>query len=90
MKRVSELSALSGFFSGRFSTAIQQINHPIHQGRPKPFHGCFFIVGSIPAACYDSEHGKSKIYLTLAECRKAIESAGVERYQLPDCSWNKE
>jgi len=76
-------------FTGRYSTAIQQINHPIHEGAKNPYHGHFFIVGSIPAACYDHEQGKSKIYPSLAAVSAAIESAGVERYQLPDCSWNK-
>jgi hypothetical protein len=82
---MSELSHAMGMFKGRFSTAIQQVNYP--QGA---FHRQFFIVGSIPGKCYDVDRGASKIYRTLDECRAAIEAAGVSRYQLPDCSWNKE
>lgn len=71
-----------------YPTVIQKIDYPTHNGHPNPFHGQFFIVGSIPAACYDPERGKSKIYPTLEAIRGAIESAGVKRYQLPDCTWN--
>lgn len=78
---------------GRLSTAIQRIDYPIHNGAPNPYHGKYFIVGSIPAACYDKTrndgHGGSFIYDTEADAGRAIELAGVERYQLADCSWNK-
>ncbi len=80
---------LSQFLTARLSTAIQQVNYPVHNGQPNPAHGKFFIVGSIPAACYDRERGGSFFYDTEGECAQAIEAAGVTRYQLANCQWNK-
>ncbi len=45
-----ELAAAHHILSGKFSTAIQQVNYPMHKGLPNPAHGKFFFVGSIPAA----------------------------------------
>ena len=87
------MNELAQVISAKFSTAIQRINYPIHRGQPNPAHGKYFIVGSIPAACYDQSrndgHGGSMLFGSEAECAAAIEAAGVERYQLCNCAWNK-
>ncbi len=79
------------FFSHALATAIQQVTAPEAQA-----FGKFFVVGSIPMECTELRrigkgvpHRASKIYDTLEEARAAVEAAGVSRYQLPDCSWNK-
>lgn len=76
--------------AGRFSTAIQQINYPMHQGRPNPSHGKFFFVGSIPAACIDTDParlGRSRIYDTEDQAIAAARAAGATRIQGADCRW---
>ena len=75
--------------SGKFPTCIQQVNYPIHQGKPNPAHGKFFFVGSIPAECYDLERGRSKFYATEQEAIDAALAAGAERVQGVDCRWIK-
>lgn len=77
----------------RYSTAIQQINYPVHQGRPNPIHGKFMFVGSIPAACWNAEKnngpfspkGGSKYYDTEAAAILAAADAGAEYIQGADC-----
>jgi hypothetical protein len=71
---------------GRLPTSIQQIDYPVHQGRPNPSHGKFHLVGSIPVACYDREKGRSLIYDTLQATEAALRAAGVTRWQLPACA----
>lgn len=50
----------------RYSTAVLQINYPVHNGRPNPAHGMFFFAGSIPTGCWDASRnngrGGSKLY----------------------------
>jgi len=92
---MSELAHAMTMLAGKFSTAIQQVNYPIHKGQPNPKHGMFFFVGSIPANCYDAEHdngpfspkGKSKFYATLDEAIAAAKAGGADRIQRPDCSF---
>lgn len=73
----------------RFSSAVQQINHPIHQGRPNPAHGMFFIVGSIPEACYDQSRnngrGGSVLYPSEQAAIEALQAAGAPCIQGVDC-----
>ena len=77
--------------SGNYSTAIQRINHPIHQGKPNQAHGKFFFVGSIPAECYDQSRnngrGGSKLYDTEQDAINAAIKAGATRIQRSDCSF---
>ena len=80
-----ELVAAHHILRGNFSTAIQQVNYPIHKGQPNPKHGMFFFVGSIPAACYDSERGGSMFYATEQDAIDAAIAAGAERIQGVDC-----
>lgn len=73
----------------RYSTAIQQINYPVHNGNPNPAHGMFFMVGSIPAGCWDATRnngtGGSKLYGTEdAAIRDAIAN-GATYIQGADC-----
>ena len=68
----------------RYATAVQQINYPEHNGRANPWHGMFFFVGSVPAACCD-EQGGSKIYPTEDAAIRAAIAAGAVRIQGADC-----
>ena len=68
-----------------FSTAVQQINYPIHQGKANPAHGLFFFVGSIPAACYDHDAGRSLKYTSEADAIRAAIAAGATCIQGADC-----
>jgi len=70
----------------KFPTAIQQVNYPFHQGKPNPFHGKFYFVGSIPAECYDYDKNHSKYYDTEKEAIAAAQAAHAERIQKVDCS----
>lgn len=93
--QMGELAAAMKMLQGGFSTAIQQVNYPVHQGKPNPKHGMFFFVGSIPANCYEPEHdngpfspkGMSKFYATLDEAIAAAKAGGATRIQRPDCSF---
>jgi hypothetical protein len=69
----------------KYSTAIQQINYPIHQGKPNPAHGKFFIVGSVPVACIDPDTGRSKTYDTEQQAIDAVVTAGATFVQGTDC-----
>lgn len=73
----------------RFSSAVQQINYPIHRGAPNPAHGKFFIVGSIPAACWDPARndgrGGSCLYDSESDAIAALQAAGAECIQGADC-----
>lgn len=73
----------------RFSSAVQRINYPVHNGRANPAHGKFFIVGSIPAACYDPERnggrGGSKLYDSADDAIAALQAAGAPVIQGADC-----
>lgn len=84
---MSDLANTMKMLGGRFPTAIQQVDYPIHQGRPNPAHGKFYFVGSIPGACYDHERRGSKFYDTEAEAIAAAQAAGAERIQRKDCSF---
>ena len=73
----------------RYTTAVQQINYPEHNGRANPWHGMFFFVGSIPAGCWEDSRndgrGGSKIYPTEDAAIRAAIAAGAERIQGADC-----
>lgn len=73
----------------RYSTAVQQINHPVHKGHPNPAHGMFFFVGSIPAACYDQSRnggrGGSKLYPTEDAAIQDAIANGATYIQGADC-----
>ena len=73
----------------KFSTAVQKINHPIHNGVPNEAHGKFFFVGSIPQSCYDASRnggrGGSKIYDTEDSAIKAAIFGGADYIQGVDC-----
>ena len=86
---MSELQRAMGILGGKFPTCIQQVNHPIHKGRPNPAHGQYFFVGAIPAACYDEKRNGSKFYATEQEAIDAALNAGAERLQGADCRWIK-
>jgi GH43 family beta-xylosidase len=66
---------------GGFSTAIQRIDYPIHKGAPNPYHGMYYFVGSVPAACIDIK------YATQEEAIAAAIAAGATRIQRADCSF---
>lgn len=83
MKRHSELSQLGQFLTGKFPTCIAEITWDC------PAKGKFILQGSIPVVCCDPETHRSKLFNSLADAKSAVESAGVQRYQLPDCSWNR-
>lgn len=68
-----------------FPTCVQQIDYPIHRGKPNPAHGKFFFVGSIPAACYDREKQQSKHYDTEQAAIEAALAAGATHIQGVDC-----
>lgn len=65
----------------RFSSAVQQVNYPVHNKQPNPAHGKFFIVGSIPMECYDTTRndgrGGSKFYDTEQAAIDALIAAGA-------------
>lgn len=91
MARVSELSRAAALLSGGFTTSIQQVNYPFHNGKPNPRHGQFFFVGTIPIeCCRTDEHGHivgSQFYPTEDEAIRAALAAGVTRLQRADCSF---
>lgn len=72
-----------------YSTAVMQINYPIHNGRPNPAHGKFFFVGSIPAGCYDQTRnggrGGSKLYDTEDAAIRDAVANGSTYVQGADC-----
>ena len=69
----------------RYSTAIQQINFPVWQGKQNPFHGMFYFVGSIPSICYDQAAQKSLKYETEADAIRAAIAGGASCIQGTDC-----
>ena len=73
----------------RFSSAVQQINFPVRNGCPNPAHGKFFIVGSIPAECWDPARnngaGGSKLYDSEADAIDALIAADAPIIQGADC-----
>lgn len=86
-----DLQALALLTSKRLPTCIQVVDYA---GSPR--RGQFFLVGSIPYALTEprnvgrwNEGRGSQFWPTLEACAAALQAAGVERYQLPDCSWNK-
>lgn len=91
----SELSRAAALLKGGFPTCVQQVNYPVHQGKPNPRHGQFFFVGSIPADCWDPDRnngpfsppGGSRFYPTEEAAIRAAIAAGVERIQRCDCSF---
>jgi hypothetical protein len=70
-----------------YSTAIQQIDHPTNNGSPNPYHGQFFVVGSVPVNCLDQ--GGKRIFPTIESAESALREAGIKRYQMPDCTWKE-
>ena len=50
-----------------YSTAIQRVNYP--EGKR---HGKFFIVGTIPATCYDHDRNGSRFYENELDALQAI------------------
>lgn len=82
---MTEMKTALRLLQGTFSTAIQQVNYPIHNGQPNPKHGMFFFVGSIPIACYDVEGKHSKYYATEQDAIDAAIVARAERIQGVDC-----
>lgn len=88
---MSELAQAGQMFSGssNYPTCVLQINYPVHQGRPNPSHGKFFFAGSIPAACYDFDNQRSRIYDTEQQAIDAAIAAGAERIQNVKCEFVK-
>ena len=88
---MGELAAAMRMLSGNLSTAIQQVNYPIHKGAPNPMHGKFIFVGLIPAPCYDQTRnngkGGSKFYDSEQQAIDAARAAGATRIQRADCSF---
>ena len=80
MARISEL-AMFMQPRQRYSTAVQRINYPMHQGKPNPAHGKFIFVGSIPSDCYDMQARCSKRYDTEDDAIRAAIAAGAEVIQ---------
>jgi hypothetical protein len=78
---------LAALQSAKFPTAIQRIDYPIHQGKANPWHGMFYFAGSVPAACIDSETGRSLKYATEDDAIAAARAAGATRIQRADCSF---
>ena len=74
-----------------YSSGVQKINHPVHKGERNPSHGKFFIVGSIPLACYDKARsggaGGSMIYDSEGQALDALIAAGAPNIQRADCSF---
>lgn len=87
----SELSRAAALLKGGFTTAVQQVNYPVHQGKPNPRHGQFFFVGSVPAECCRVDaRGHligSEFYPTEEAAIRAAVAAGVERIQRCDRSF---
>jgi hypothetical protein len=90
-RRTNRRSELSLFMAPRaaFTTAIQRVDYPIHQGKPNPAHGKFYFVGSIPGACYDAARnggaGGSKFYDSEPDAIRAAIAGGADRIQGTDC-----
>lgn len=82
---MGEMQTALRMLSGKFPTCVQQVNYPIHKGRPNPKHGLFYFVGSIPAACYDVEGKHSHYYQTEQDAIDAAIASGAERIQGVDC-----
>ena len=82
---MSDLATAVRLVNSKFPTCIQQVNYPIHLGKPNPAHGKFYFVGSIPAACYDFEKRTSKKYDTEQKATDAAIAAGADRIQGVDC-----
>jgi hypothetical protein len=80
---------MAEFFSRKpaaYPTCVQKINNP-----GTAWHGQFFFVGSVPAACYDharnNGRGGSIIYKTEQDAIDAAIKAGATRIQKSDCSF---
>lgn len=85
----SELGSAMQICTAKFPTCVQQINYPVHNGKPNPTHGKFIFVGSIPGACYDRDKHSSLKYDTEQEAIDAAIAAGATRIQRTDCSFVK-
>lgn len=70
---------------GKLSTGIQRVNYPIHKGKPNPVHGKYYLVGSIPMGCYDTENRRSLYYDTEEEAISAAIASGAEKVQNTKC-----
>jgi len=84
---MSDMTAALRMLQGSFSTAIRQIDYPIHKGQPNPAHGKFTFVGSIPESCYDAAAGKSLKYDSEQQAVDAAIAGGATRIQRCDCSF---
>ena len=82
---VGELGAAMRMLQGGFPTCIMQVDYPIHKGQPNPKHGKFYMVGSIPGACYDVATNHSFYYDTEQEAIDAAINAGATRIQDTKC-----
>lgn len=69
----------------RFSSAVMQINYPVHKGAPNPAHGEFHVRGSIPAPCYNEARSESFLYDTEDAAIRALIAAGSTYIQGADC-----
>lgn len=70
-----------------YPTCIQQINYPVHNGKPNPAHGKFSMVGAVPAGCYDFEAGHSKFYETEQAAIDDAVKHGATRIQNTKCEF---
>ena len=93
---MNETQSALRMLAGEFPTCVQQVNYPIHKGKPNPAHGKFFLVGSIPFDCTverptlgDINGRASKHYNSEQEAIDAAIAAGAVRIQRCDCSFVK-
>lgn len=66
---------------GKLSTGIQQVNYPIHKGKPNPVHGKYYLVGSVPVECHE------KYYDSEGEAIKAAMVNGAKIIQNTKCNF---
>jgi hypothetical protein len=88
---MSEMAQAMRMLQGGFSTALRQINYPMHKGQPNPAHGKFHFVGTIPANCWDETRnggrGGAVCFDTEDEAIAAAIAGGATRIQRCDCSF---
>jgi hypothetical protein len=84
---MTEMQAAMALLGGKLSTAILRIDYPVHNGKPNLAHGKFYLVGHIPADCYDWTRHGSKLYDTEQDAIVAAKAAGATRIQRCDCSF---
>ena len=73
-----------------YATAVMRINYPTHKGQPNPKHGWHFLVGTIPAGCWDQTRndgtGGSRLYETEAAAILDAVRHGAEVVQRCNCT----